>query len=196
MDQSTVKVEVYVGAVSNTAKGDWYTLPMDSQKLDAKIASFNYGDAEYCITEANTELMLELKDYLNVHELNQYLKLIRVFEERGELELLLTAISFRNDNIEEAIDFLEEGNYAFYSNVTDETSLGEAVVMAGEFGHFLANPDAYEHSPEVKRMNARGLLDIKKVMEYLDFEAIGRDHVCNGCIIYPALKTAIRELRK
>jgi hypothetical protein len=193
MDQSKVQVNVFVGAISNATHGGWLTLPMSKDELEEKIAAFGYGDREYSIMDLETDLQADFGQYLNVSMLNQDLLLIRVFEERGQLDMLLTAYSYRNEDLEEAIDFLEGGNYEFYEDVTDEKTLGQAVIASGKFGWFLAMPDAIEALPEVKRMKKYNSLQVNLIAQYLDHESIGQDLVCNGCIIYPKLKTAIVE---
>lgn len=194
MEKSKVKVCVFVGAVSNATKGDWITLPLDKEALDAKIEALRFGDSEYAIMDMESDLAVDLWAYSNVHQLNQDLKMYQVYEERGELDLLQTAITYRNDDIEDAIDFLETGNYQYFENVENEETLGEAYVNAGGLGWLMVNPNAFEHLPEVKRMSKHNILDLKGIKLYLDFESIGNDLICNGCQLMGKLKTAIREL--
>lgn len=194
MNQSKVKVCVYVGAVSNSAKGNWITLPLENEVLNAKIEALNFGDGEYAIMDMENELAVELWAYSNPHNLNQDLKIYQAYEERGELDLLQTAVMYRNDDLEDAIDFLETGNYQYFEEVTDEESLGEAHVNAGGLGWIMANPDAFEHLPEVKRMSKHDSLHIKAIRSYLDFQSIGNDLICNGCQLMGKLKTAMREI--
>lgn len=193
-----VEVKVFVGAVSNPTFGNWVTLPMKHHELESVINGIFHGRSiEVGIMDLDTEMKVDFgRRYTNPYLLNSDLKLFQVYEERGELSLLMTAYAFCDGDLENAIDFLETGNYEYYEDVTDVTSLGEAAVACGKLGWFMGKPDAYENMPEVKRMQRHNMLQLKAIAMYLDFESIGHDMTCNGCRIYGDLKTAMMETRK
>jgi hypothetical protein len=195
MEKSQVKVEVYIGAISNSAKGDWITLPLEKEELKLKVLSLKYGDDEYEILDLQTEMPIDFSKYVDVFTLNYDLNLFKAYEERGQFLLLATAFDFRNEDMEDAIQLLETGNYAYYEDVSDTESLGEAVVRSGALGWLIGLPtEAFTHLPEVKQMQRRNILQVEKVKSYIDFEKIGNDWNCNGCIIYPEMKTAMMEI--
>lgn len=193
-----VKVRVFVGAVSNPTDGNWVTLPMEHNELESEINGIFRGRSiEVGIMDLDTDMKVDFgRRYTNPYQLNSDLKMFQVYEERGELNLLMTAYAFREADLDDAIDFLETGNYEYYEDVTDNTSLGEAAVAYGRLGWFMGKPDLYEHMPEVKRMKNHNMLQLKEIAMYLDFEKIGHNMTCNGCKIYSDLKTAMQETRK
>lgn len=189
-----VKVNVFVGAVLNPTKGGWITLPMDEDELKARIEAFRFGDAEFEIVDLETEMPVSFDSYRDVFRLNRDLHLFSHYEDAGLLNLLMTAYCYRDEDLEDAIEFINTGNYEYYEGVSDLKSLGEAVVNSGRLGLLLANPNAFAHRRDVKEMTQNNLLQLKMVSQYLDYEAIGNDWNCNGCRIYPHLKTAMMEV--
>ena len=96
--------------------------------------------------------------------------LLSEMDEKQRL-LHLTALSYCNGDLDDALNLINKGRYVYFHNVTDTTSLGEQVVNYGFLG-FIRE-------------------DIKS---YIDFEKIGNDWECNGVTIYPSIKTAIGEI--
>jgi hypothetical protein len=188
-----VEAKAFYGLVSNPVEGFWITLPMDSDEMNRFVDANAIPNLEYGIMDFESEIPLASHHYFNLAELNVDLKLFGVFEERGQLPLLVTAYLFKDQDLEVAMDLLDNGHYEFYEDVTDEDSLGQAVVDSGRLGIFLTCVDGYKHLPEMKQLKKRNLLDLELIKMYLDTNAIGRDRVANGCIIYPKFSTAITE---
>ncbi|PLS19624.1 hypothetical protein CVD28_04190 [Bacillus sp. M6-12] len=167
-----VEVKIFVGSVISPAIGGWITLPMEKEALETKIKELKIG--EYIISDYQTELPVEIGEYQSPYQVNEFLQLLLAYEQEGKLKLFLSAYQLRDEDVEGTIRFLAKGNYRYFENVEDTESLGESVARSGELGVLFMN---------------------EKVLEYLDFEKIGNDYECNGCRIYPQLKTAIMETR-
>lgn len=189
-----VKVDVFVGSVLNATKGGWITLPMDENELKAKIDAFGFDDAEFEIMDLETDMPVSVTSYRDVYRLNRDLQLFSHYEDVGLLKLLMTAYCYTDENLDDALELINRGNFEYYDGVYDEKSLGEAVVASGKLGWMLSKPSEFANQPEVKEMAKKNLLNLIKVSQYLDYEAIGHDWVCKGCRIYPILKTAIMEV--
>jgi len=186
-----MELNVFIGKVLNPIDGGWVQLPMSEEELIQKIDSFQFGEADYEIMDIDNDTVLEFSQYRDVFRLNRDLKLITEYEQQGQGLLLFTAIKYREDNIEDAIRLISDGNFEFYRNVSDTESLGQAIVNAGRLGFALM--DVERPSAKVNQMKKANFLQLEMVSQYLDYESIGHDWECNGCRIYPELSTAIME---
>lgn len=147
----------------------WLTIPFSEEELndafvDIKLGyydedgEFHFGYEEngvlyeeYFITDYCTNGLFEVSEYANLDEINELAERIESLN-KWQLDDLKSVYEV-NGYIDESLDIVEMGDYILLSDVSDEEELGRYVVEEGLFG--ITIPDG--------------------LMDYIDFEAIGRD---------------------
>lgn len=146
-----------------TLYGKWVSLPMDEDELKEEIKSIlRPGDEEYFITDYESEIGYEVGEYENIFTLNEQMERL---EDTGEDEKIINALLDYLGDLESVITVLENRDFMVIPNVYDEEDVGYYLVDEGLFG--VEIPDS--------------------LANYIDYEAIGRDWVCNGGVIYSDL---------
>lgn len=135
-------------------KGEWVSLPMDSDELQEVVMRHtNGGQTDYAIHDYESDLELRIGGHKNVFELNDLAERMASLED-WELEAIGAYLESTGDTLEEALSCIEAGDYSVYE-AKDEEELGYYIVEEGFFG--VKVPEALQ--------------------VYLDYEAIGRDFV-------------------
>lgn len=155
--------------------GKWVDLPINEEKLKDIIKEIlNTGlkdgevNEEVFITDYETDIYnLKINEYEDIIKLNDITERINVLDEY-EQKILGAVLTVYSSNIEEALEIVEKGDYTVFWDINNEQDLGEYVVDSGLLGEIPDN-----------------------LMNYIDFEAIGRDWCIDGIYIIPDLNLAI-----
>ena len=161
-------MSVLQGFITNLGKynegelvGKWFAFPTDQETLDAALREIEIGPEyeEYFMTDYDCDISGVYKvlgEYESLRELNYLGHVLEELDDRqGEFEAVLDqhgASSIKDlINIAGSLD-----NFHIVGDISTETELGDFLVD----NEFL---DVPEH-----------------LLNYLDYEAIGRDHILNG----------------
>jgi len=182
-----VKVEAYVGTHSHPIE-ERIELPMDEKELTRKIKSIFEG--KECLVFdfiSETPLPFSATTYQSIFELNRVMQILNDYFNQGQYNLIWSALAFCDGNVDSSIRLLNSGNYEYYFGVKNEEEVGEAIVESGQFGALLTSECKNSMAPEK-------LMEVEKIITYLNYEKIGEDFVGNGGRIFVESESAIRAL--
>jgi len=137
--------------------GEWVDLPVDDD-FEQAFADIGIGTEdefgqpyeEWFITDYETEVGMDIGEYDDIYELNELAETLSSFD-GYDLEVIKAYMENFNDNIDSAIDIVEDGDYSVYENCYDMGDVAEQIYS--ETGGF----------------------DRETLENYFDFEAFGRD---------------------
>lgn len=124
---------------------------------------------EYAIHDYESDLSnFEIGEYDNIHELSELIERIEDLKEY-ELEEVMAILESEGGSLYDALSTHENGDFTFYEGIDTYAELAEMFVDEGCFG-------------DTKAMG--------NLVDYIDFEALGRDlsfdgytEVSNGIIL-------------
>lgn len=138
--------------------GEWITLPMESSELDDILARaaerMGDNDPEWFVNDyewTTDEHLTDISENSNYYELNELVQRLDELDEYEQPALFAILDAITND-IEQALEYIESGNYQFYEDM-DLTDVAEELV--NEFCFTEDTP---------------GIFTI-----YFDYQAFGRD---------------------
>lgn len=157
--------------------GEWIDLPFNEEELQELFCRIKLGHIdengeyhhgysecngmyiyeEWAIHDYETDLPITINEYTNLEELNSLVESLESYHDY-DMDIIKAIMENTGYGIEESIKIFEDGNYMFFSNVTDCQELGEAIVDEGMFG--VEIPDSLSF--------------------YIDYEKIGRDLTYEG----------------
>lgn len=139
----------------------WLELPATDEEIQEALEAIGIDNEEYeewFITDYETDIEgLKVGEYEDLEALNELVERYENLHEYDQ-DIVQAIIEGEGYDLEESLDVLESGNYAFYPDVNDEEDLGYYVVDEGLFG--VKIPDSLQ--------------------AYIDYESIGRDWSING----------------
>lgn len=143
-------------------KGEWLKLPTDKATLQNTFERIGLSEGgEYFITDYNstlTQLTGRLGEYENLNELNYLAVKLEELSRNGDLEKFEAALQLEGNNLKDVINLTENlENFDLLPEVSNETDLGRYVVKNGGYD-----------------LEAMG-----ELVDYLDYNAIGRDTLIN-----------------
>ena len=146
---------------SGILKGEWLELPMEAEELQASLKDILGNDEEVAIHDYENDLGYEIHEYDNINSLNELAERLDSLE-TYEITAVKAYMECMSNNLEEALDCIEAGDYSSYPDCDDEESIGQYVVEEGLMGDI---PDNLKF--------------------YINYEAIGRDIVIEttGCFM-------------
>jgi antirestriction protein len=137
-------------------KGTWFTLPAELEELDEVISEVLGNNEEYFISDYESELKIEVPEYVNLHQLNETLKELEKVPEDDRKVICLIA-SYEGLELSEVIQEYHEGKYTVF-NASNFEELGEYLAEEGLLGYEIP-----EH-----------------LKDYIDFSALGQDWLYSG----------------
>lgn len=169
-----LKVNVFLGQPEDGSKGVWVKLPMKKEYLNEVINGFHkkFGD-EYFLSAIETigyTDVLHIDQYDSILDVNELLLVLNDKSEE-DIKLYLTAYVYFGQSEKLAEEYLNNKKYEYFTDVEDETTLGEKVIEKGYLGYI---PD--------------------RLANYINAWKVGNDWICNGSRIYSPLNTAFRQL--
>lgn len=143
----------------------WLTLPATEEEIEEtkEAIGINEEYEEWFITDYETEIPeFKVREFDSLERLNEQAEAwenLEEYQQEAVGALLEAGLLY---TLAEAIESVESGDYSFYSHMTNERELGEYVIDEGFFGEVPKN-----------------------LINYLDYEAIGRDWQLNegGCFV-------------
>lgn len=141
--------------------GEWLELPATDELISDTLdrIGINAEYEEFFITDYE-DSPVKINEFDNIKKLNF---LAEKFESLSDTDqkILEYLLNYENLGIDEALTELEKGNYTYYSDVEDEESLGHAIAEDWTIPEYLLN--------------------------YIDYEAIGRDFTCSGWVLFETI---------
>lgn len=147
--------------------GKWVEVTTDTnwqEELKSIGVADNTEYEEYFITDFESNFGFHVDEYTSLHELNEIAeKIEKINNDNYQIEFRAILEALGNDSLEEAYNICTSGSYWYCDDVSYDEDLGHYVVDEGLFGVEI---------PE-------------KLINYLDYEAIGRDIRLNngGCFV-------------
>lgn len=147
--------------------GKWLSLPCED--VEEELASIGVSDEpdengnyydEYFITDYENDYGYKVEEYENLEELNDMADRLENLDE-DEKEVISAFIEYGND-LEEALEKLENGDYIVWGGCTDMTDV--AMAYAEETGLLDSIPESLQY--------------------YFDYEAFGRDMDLEGKFVF------------
>lgn len=142
--------------VSGYLRGVWVSLPLEEDELEEL-----YGMAEELAIHDYECDFMKISEYENIRELNELAERMEEFNET-ELEVFKAYMDGVSEDVEEAIEAVENQDYMFYNDCDDMSDVAE---------QYCEETDLLSSIPESLRY-------------YFDFEAYGRDMEINGNFIF------------
>lgn len=153
-----MEIQVWVGDLAEynngNLVGEWVKLPMEIDEIMEKILV--KGNEEWFVADTDSEICL---DDMSLNEMNELAEKLESMEEY-EKTILMEIINSRHfQNIEEAINCLENSDYMMYEKCSDMSDI------------------AYEYYEQTGQLQ-----ELEKVINsfYINWEAIGRDMEIEG----------------
>ena len=140
----------------------WIELPASEKEIAEAMEEIGIREEyeEYFISDYESEIGgLEIDEYSNIDELNELAERLCQLGEY-ELEALEIILEEHGLDIEEALEYVEKGDYIYYENVESYEELADVLVEQGYFGHIPEN-----------------------LKYYLDYEKMGRNLEIEGWVI-------------
>lgn len=150
-------LSIFIGSVLYPACGEWVDLPQPEEELTGIIAEIQRETDCEEVMISDYEGDWNIGEYDGIFELNELAETLADLNDY-ERELVETLIRERGDDIEEAIDTIQCGNYRVYGDCYDMSDVAREILC--ESGDFDSIPDYLQN--------------------YFDFEAYGRDLDING----------------
>ena len=139
----------------------WLTLPATDEEIQgAKDAiGINEEYEEWFITDYESDIEdLKIGEYEDLETLNELAERYEALEEH-EQDAVKAVFEAHCNDLEEALDIVEEGRYVLYSECDDLTALAEMLVEEGYYG-------------DTSKMGELAM--------YIDYERLGHDLDCDG----------------
>ena len=154
-------LSIFIGAVLYPACGQWVDLPQSEDDLAEIIENVKReADCEEVMI-SDYEGDWSISEYDNIFELNERAEMLEDLRE-DERELVEVLIREHGDDLEEAIDRIQDGNYCTYCECYSMADVARKILW--ETGDIASIP---EH-----------------LQEYFDYEAYGEMLDNNGYFYY------------
>lgn len=139
--------------------GEWLELPATEKEIEESfkrigIDGVNYE--EYFITDYE-DFLFNVGEYENLEHLNEISEKIENLNDDEKI-IFEYLINYQSYDFEEAFEIIENQDYLYYANINNEGDLGEVIAEDWEIPENLIN--------------------------YIDYEAIGRDATFENWDIY------------
>ena len=138
----------------------WLELPATDVEIQSTLKEIGVDGEEYeeyFISDYETDIPgLTIGEYENIDKLNELAKWYDYLSEYDQ-DLLRAMIDAHDFDLDEAKEYIENGDYRFYPGVTSYEELAEIMVDEGLFGDVLAN-----------------------ILPYLDYKKIGYELEIEG----------------
>ena len=163
-NNSTTLASIYITSLAKYNAGElvgkWFGLPLTEEELKEAVADVLEINEEYVITDAESELKIDIPAVTNVFQLNDSLQLLEKFSEddrkiicqladyEGELEKVLEEwtdgknLAFKASNLEELGAYLNDKGFLPYEipaqleQHVDFTSIAEEWLNGGGYYDF------------------------------------------------------------
>lgn len=145
-------LSIFIGSVLYPACGEWVDLPQPEEELAETIAEIQRETDCEEVMISDYEGDWDIGEYDGIFELNELAETLAELDDY-ERELVETLIRERGDDIEEAIDTIQCGNYRVHDGCYDMSDVAREILCEDE--DFNSIPDHLQN--------------------YFDFEAYGRD---------------------
>ncbi len=148
---------------SGALVGAWFEFPMDEEELDEEIESILNkfpGGEEVAIHDYEAPEGVIINEYDDIFELNEMAQRIEdIVDDKVIFESIIEVIG---SDLSKCLDIFEQGDYSFYKG-EDLTEVAAIMVEEG----------IYSEVP-------------KELINYIDYEALGRDMAADGNMIETA----------
>lgn len=139
--------------------GEWVSLPCDDLQAVYKRIGINEHYEEMFISDYESDLELEIREYTNIDELNKVAKTLSELD--GNSVDIINAYLYHGYDINEAIQEIEAGNYSFFPGCNDFSDLAYDMLENGYFGDIPDN-----------------------IRFYIDLEKLGQTIECEGTFYF------------
>jgi antirestriction protein len=140
----------------------WISLPVDEEEFRAALKEIEIDGEEYeefFIADYEEFLGYQVGEYENFETLNNLAEEIISLKEY-EIEALEAIIESESNDLENALEILQSGDYQFYPNLETLEELAEIMIDEGFFGDIPEN-----------------------LVNYIDYEKLGRDLSYDGYVL-------------